>query len=56
MWPNLLETAESVTFTEEIVIGKLFFCPVESASKNCNISNLFLMELKFKWPMTTLLI
>ena len=28
MWPNPQETADSVTFTEEILNGKLHFCAV----------------------------
>ena len=28
MWPNPQETADFVTFTEEILDGKLFFCGV----------------------------
>ena len=28
MWPNLKKTAELVTFTEEILNGKLYFCVV----------------------------
>ena len=31
MWPNPLETADLVTFTEEILNGKLHFL--------CNVSN-----------------
>ena len=30
MWPNPLETADMVTFTEEILNGKLHFCKVRS--------------------------
>ena len=29
MWPNLQETAELIPFAEEILNGKLHFCPVK---------------------------
>ena len=33
MWPNPLETADMVTFTEEILNGKLHFCKVRSTER-----------------------
>ena len=33
MWPNPQETADLITFTEEILNGKLYFCAV----KKCKI-------------------
>ena len=34
MWPNLQFPADSVTFTEEILNGKLYFCAVFYPNKN----------------------
>ena len=36
MWPNPLETADLVTFTEEILNGKLYFSSCESLCFNWN--------------------
>ena len=33
MWPNLQETADLITFTEEILNGKLHFCAVVLITK-----------------------
>ena len=33
MWPNLQETADLVTFTEESLNGKLLFSAVETLEK-----------------------
>ena len=46
MWPNLQETADLVTFTEEILNGKLhFLC---SASNNFKIWRMWFFLLKFE--------
>ena len=39
MWPNLKETADLVTFTEEILNGKLHFL----SSETSNIQNIYNM-------------
>ena len=47
MWPDLHETADLVTFTEEILNGKLHFCAVflfaycYSYSQNLDIQKIF---------------
>ena len=40
MWPNPQETADLVTFTEEILNGKLHFCAVYKEKKTVEDVNL----------------
>ena len=39
MWPNLQETAELVTFAEEILNGKLIFVQWKRQSKSNGLEN-----------------
>ena len=40
MWPNPQETAELVTFTEEILNGKVYFlCSAKGLLNRCNGAN-----------------
>ena len=51
MWPNPQETADLVTFTEEILNGKHhFFCAVYIASY-ARFSRSLNYKLKKRWPI-----
>ena len=51
MWPNLQETADLVTFTEEILMGNFIFCiawllhHTEAVARKCYMKNVALTKL-----------
>ena len=48
MWPNPQETADLVTFTEEILNRKLsFFCSVSMSLQNANIQSNIVCDFGF---------
>ena len=57
MWPNPKETADLVTFTEEILNGKLhFLCSVSLTHYYCEglrVQKIVLRKVKFKEQPTT---